>query len=245
MISIRPPLRRPRAGRYAKARYEELRGNWRRRVLPRFRMVVWPIIALSFAGAFLPGRWGWGLGFLGGCAYGFWLYVRDAVPRHIERWLDGAEGERWTEKQLLRLEKQGWRVAHDLQGKYGNVDHLVVGPAGVFLLDSKNWFGDVTVADGVATVTPRDNPDAAWSETGLARRMRGMSAGNKEALQSLTGVRTWIQAVVVVWAPFPQKAVVSNDIAYVSGDALAEWLLSRDKKLDSTKVEQLARGIGH
>jgi len=64
---------------------------------------------------------------------------------------------------------------------------LVVGPAGVFLLDSKNWFGDVTVADGVATVTPRDNPDAAWSETGLARRMRGMSAGNKEALKVADG----------------------------------------------------------
>lgn len=208
-------------------------------------MVVWPLIALSFAGAFLPGRWGWGLGFVGGCAYGFWLYARDAVPRHIEQWLDGAEGERRTEKALISLERQGWHVAHDLQGKYGNVDHLVVGPAGVFLLDSKNWFGDVTVEEGVATITPRDNPDAAWSATGLARRMRAMSKSNKEALQTLTGIRTWIQPVVVVWAPFAQKHVESQGIAYVAGENLAEWLLRRPGNLDKARAEKLVRAIDH
>lgn len=200
-------------------------------------------MALSLCGAFLPAPTGWGVGFLGGCTYGFWLYVRDAVPRHIERWLDGAEGERKTEKELVPLERMGWHVAHDLQGKYGNVDHFVVGPAGAFLLDSKNWSGEVAVEGGAATITPRDNPDAAWTASGLARRMRGASKGNKDALQALTGVKTWIQPVVVVWAPFPQRAVVSDRVAYVAGGALRQWLLDQPVKFDEDEAAQLARVI--
>lgn len=34
-----------------------------------------------------------------------------------------------TERALEPLERQGWSVAHDLQGRYGNIDQLVVGPA--------------------------------------------------------------------------------------------------------------------
>ena len=191
-----------------------------------------------------PGHWAAILGFVGGCAYACWLYVRDAVPRHIEQWLDGAEGERWTEKQLAPLEREGWHIVHDLEGRYGNVDHMAVGPGGVFLLDSKNWFGVVTVTDGVATVTPRDNPDAAWTATGLARRMRGVSVGNKEALQSLSGVRTWVQPVIVVWAPFDQQAVESDGVAYVAGEHIADWLRGRKSRLERPAIDKLAGAIG-
>ena len=134
-------------------------------------------------------------------------------------------------------------VALDLDGRFGNIDHLAVGPGGVFLLDSKNWGGEVSVDDGLATVTPVDNPDAAWSATGLARRMRGMSAANKEALEKLTGVRAWIQPVVVVWAPFPGQAIVSDGVAYGHGKRLTQWLLDQPLRLNADKQERLARVI--
>lgn len=190
----------------------------------------------------LPGDWSWMTGFLGGGAFGFWMYFRDATPRHIERWRDGADGERWTEKQLRRLEAAGWAAAHDLTAKYGNVDHLVIGPGGVFLLDSKNWFGDVHVQNGVATVTPRDNPDAAWSLPRLTNGLRGASAANKEALEKLTGVRTWVQPVVVVWAPFEQRYIESAGVYFIAGQALADWLRDRPSRLSPDAVAKI-RGV--
>jgi hypothetical protein len=234
-------LRRPRAGRRAEERYRKLRRTWRRRVLWRFRLVVWPLMALSAMGIVLPGKWGWFGGFLGGACYVFWLTVRDAVPTHIERWLDGAQGEKWTEKRLRPLERDGWVVAHDLEAKFGNVDHFVVGPAGVFLLDSKNWFGVVSVADGVATVTPRDNPDAAWSWPRLPGAMKRASFQNKEAIEHLTGVRVFVHPVVVIWAPFEQEHVLSNGVNYVAGDFLETWLRSLPTRLDTSRVNQVSR----
>lgn len=244
MAWIKSRNRQPRAGRYAQAQYEELKARWRQRVLKPFRLVLWPLIALSAVGLLLPSSWSWTFGFVGGASYGFWLYVRDAVPPHIERWLEGAEGERMTERALEPLERQGWSVAHDLQGRYGNIDHLVVGPAGVFLLDSKKWSGEVTVTDGVATITPIDNPDAAWSATGVARAMRAASAANKAALEALTGVKAWTQPVVVIWAPFAQQSVRGDGVVYVHGDHLAEWLVAQPSRLDQTKAGRIAEAIG-
>ena len=53
---------------------------------------------------------------------------------------------------LAALPELDWRVFHDVHWpgrRYANVDHVVVGPGGVFVIDSKAWSGDVTVADGV------------------------------------------------------------------------------------------------
>jgi hypothetical protein len=43
-------------------------------------------------------------------------------------------------------------VLHDLHwpGRpFANIDHIAIGPSGVFVIDSKNWSGDVVVRDGV------------------------------------------------------------------------------------------------
>jgi hypothetical protein len=235
-------FRRPRAGRRAEERYRELRRAWRRRVLWRFRLVVWPLLVLSLVGgALLPGIWRWFAGFLGGACYSFWLYARDAVPVHIERWMDGAQGEKWTEKRLRPLERDGWIVAHDLEAKFGNVDHFIVGPGGVFLLDSKNWSGIVSIEDGIATVTPPDNPDAAWSWPRLPGALKRASFKNKEAIEKLTGVRVFVQPVVVIWAPFEQRQVLSNGVVYVAGDFLETWLRSLPLRLDNARSAQIGR----
>ncbi len=90
-----------------------------------------------------------------GAAASFWFYALDAVPAHVERWAVGADGERRTEKALRRLERVGWHFIHDLDRPgAGNVDHLAIGPGGVYVLDSKAWRGVVIVDSAGATVTP-------------------------------------------------------------------------------------------
>jgi len=71
------------------------------------------------------------------------------VPEEIDRWRRGAQGERATAVLLRGVESLGWPVLHDrsLPGTAANVDHLVVGPGGVFHLDSKHWSGPL-VWDG-------------------------------------------------------------------------------------------------
>jgi hypothetical protein len=58
-------------------------------------------------------------------------------------WRRGAAGERRTARLLASLERHGWAVLHDLAipGSAANIDHLVIGPGGVLVLDSKQYRG--------------------------------------------------------------------------------------------------------
>jgi hypothetical protein len=58
-------------------------------------------------------------------------------------WRRGAKGERRTARLLAPLERRGWAVLHDLviPGTQANIDHVVIGPGGVLVIDSKQYRG--------------------------------------------------------------------------------------------------------
>jgi hypothetical protein len=60
-------------------------------------------------------------------------------------WQRGAKGERHTARLLDRLGRDGYVSFHDLAMPHSpaNLDHLVLGPSGVFVIDSKHWTGQV------------------------------------------------------------------------------------------------------
>jgi hypothetical protein len=61
-------------------------------------------------------------------------------------------GERVVADKLSELVPRGWYVLHDVHwpGRpKASLDHVLVGPGGVVVVDSKNWTGEVRVASGV------------------------------------------------------------------------------------------------
>jgi Nuclease-related domain len=81
-----------------------------------------------------------------------WL-LRFRVSADTAAWRRGARGERRTARALRLLLRAGWSVLHDVAvpGSRANADHLLIGPPGVFLVDSKAWHGHITLGpDGLA-----------------------------------------------------------------------------------------------
>ena len=73
------------------------------------------------------------------------------LARYAEQWEKGADGESTTAAALVSLGPE-WTCWHDLQWpgrRFANIDHLAIGPAGIFVIDSKNWSGTITVKDNV------------------------------------------------------------------------------------------------
>jgi hypothetical protein len=78
--------------------------------------------------------------------------LRFRPSEQARTWQRGAQGERHTARLLDRLTGDGYVVFHDLAvpDSPANVDHLVIGPTGVFVIDSKQWSGSVHQgADGL------------------------------------------------------------------------------------------------
>lgn len=114
----------------------------------------------------VAGLWPLFLGvFIGGVALAlvfFWmivgiaLFVVDLIfviwslvagLRHVERFFKGARGEEKVSGVLGRL-PDAYHIFNDFTSGRHHVDHVVVGPGGVFAIETKFWQGRVTVEDG-------------------------------------------------------------------------------------------------
>jgi Nuclease-related domain len=79
--------------------------------------------------------------------------LRFRPSEQARTWQRGAHGERRTARLLRRLARDGFVIFHDLAapGSDANLDHLVIGPTGLFMIDSKQWTGQVyQTTDGLA-----------------------------------------------------------------------------------------------
>ncbi|HEY2398159.1 MAG TPA: nuclease-related domain-containing protein [Solirubrobacteraceae bacterium] len=70
--------------------------------------------------------------------------LRFVVPL-VERRDRGASGEEHVGGLLDELEDSGWEVIHDASLGRGNVDHILIGPAGVFTVETKSHKGPIRV----------------------------------------------------------------------------------------------------
>lgn len=64
--------------------------------------------------------------------------VRRALPK-LKNLRQALEGERAVGQFLERLRERGFQVFHDVVGEGFNVDHVLIGPAGVFTIETKTW----------------------------------------------------------------------------------------------------------
>jgi hypothetical protein len=136
---------------YRRRRSEELAG-WARTLVWRAPLVA----AAGLTGQVLATQaglpWAGLVGLVAAALVGWRLRFRPS--EQARNWRRGAEGERHTARLLDRLTGDGYVVFHDLAvpgDTSANVDHLVIGPTGVFVIDSKQWSGSVhESADGLA-----------------------------------------------------------------------------------------------
>ena len=67
--------------------------------------------------------------------------LRSRANRYIDdviRWRHGGEAEREVGELLEQLRSERWTVMHDVMfGGHGNLDHIVSGPNGVYLVETK------------------------------------------------------------------------------------------------------------
>jgi len=127
-------------GRAARAEHRRLasaaRRSWRSALSPAAAYAAGVILTrVTPGGAVIV------LALLGG-ALAVWLWSslqggRRSAPR---AWRRIAHGERRTGTVLDRLSDHGWQVLHDRSapGCRAGIGHLVIGPTGVFVVESKN-----------------------------------------------------------------------------------------------------------
>jgi hypothetical protein len=217
------------AGTYAESRYRLGLHRWRRRSIRALVPSLLPLnLAVLTLAVFRGGEAIWFMagGLVGATTAGF-LIVWGRPDDSVLNWGRGAEAERMTEAALRPLLDEGWRVRHDLQFHRGNIDHLLTGPAGTFLLETKAPRGRVSIEHDVLVARPFDDPEGARRWTRLRSQLdRQLTELEHGRVPGIRKVRL-VQPVVVIWGDFEQGVTESGGIVYVHGDQLVSWLRAR------------------
>jgi hypothetical protein len=146
-------------GAFAQGQFERRRQVHRRRIratLPIFTALTVLLAVGSYL--LLVPQIGWiaGLVAFGACLVGIWTIVR--LPPEALYWDRGAKGERKTAEAIEPLLGRGFVV---LFGKLmpddrGDIDTIAIGPTGVWVIETKNLSGSVSILIGKLLVDDRD-----------------------------------------------------------------------------------------
>jgi flagellar biosynthesis protein FliQ len=113
-----------------------------------------------------------------------WLVNRFLV-RRVERFAQGATGEEQVGAALEGLVEKGWRVIHDVDlGSKGNIDHVLVGPAGILTVETKSHKGRIA-----ARKVPRQ-----WLSQAYAQAKRVERITQEDVSPLLVFSRAWLDA---------------------------------------------------
>ena len=131
-------------------------GEWAR--VKGMALGMWPIFIGIFVAGFALATWVFGPAGIGAVLFAvavvFSCWTGTRGLRRVERFFKGARGEEKVAGILAGL-PDGYHVFNDFRAGNAHVDHVVLGPTGVFSVETKCWAGEVTVEEGSVLINGR------------------------------------------------------------------------------------------
>ena len=160
--------------------------------------------------------------------------VSDKLERERIKFRKGATGEALA-GYLLEGLPDDYMVIHGLKPKpqHGDIDHIVVGPTGVYAIDTKNWNGVVT-ADGKGELLLNGKPTDKPAIRNLIRAIMTI----KDEIKFHSTFSPYIHALLV----FPAARVEAKwgqteSVHCVRADQLYEYIIEKKKGKGLNKKE--------
>jgi len=236
MVAVRVRATVGRPGGSAQATWRRARAAewaaWTRTLPWRMAAIVVAGVLGGLLGSLLAPRSGLLLGGFAVITAGWALRFRPSLDAGA--WRRGAVGERRTARLLGPLEREGWAILHDLAvpGSRANLDHLAIGPGGVFVIDSKQYRGRLQL----------DSFGQLWhGRYPLAATLRAVEFEADQAAQILPDPGVAVVPIVGVHgAQVPWGKVVMNGVPVVPARRLPSMLRALPAVLGPERVVGLA-----
>ena len=164
------------------------------------------------------------------------------------------KAQRLTARQLAKLERSGYKTLHSrlIPETDDHIDHLVIGPAGVFSIDSEAWDKHLPIRTKNARqlwhgpFSMKDRLEhARWESERAAEYVT--SHAEPALLQSLPGGTVSVRPAMAVYGPkIPWDIATIRDVDVFSGGRLRTYLrryarTNHARPLSQTQIDQIYR----
>jgi hypothetical protein len=226
------------AGASAQARFERERAThraWLRATLAASLATAAVVMATAFFAVAPFNTW---LASASAAAAGLaCLFVCTRLPAEARYWNKGASGEKRTATYLEPLLKRGFVVFHDRQlpGSRANIDHIAIGPTGVFVIETKYISGTIEVLNDRLFV-------ADHHRDGYIQQVYRESIATQIALgEVLNAVRLTVTPVLCIHgARTPRFDHTVGGVRLLSGKDLRRLAELPDTLLSPDQVQEVA-----
>jgi nuclease-like protein len=148
----------------------------------------------------------------------------------------GIEGEQRVAELLAELEPNGYRAIHDLDIGRGNADHVLVGPAGVFVIETKDWGGRFYPVHGRLMFNER----AANEVVG---QVRAAAVAVSRRLEHAGIEARVLPLIVSTRASVHRSPLRIGAVTAVEADGLAAFVRRRPASMDAEAVSKALSAI--
>jgi len=157
-----------------------------------------------------------------------------------QKLLEGLQAEEAVAQELLPLLRDGCYIFHDIDAKLFNIDHVIVGPGGVYAVETKSRLKPDTGKDSAKVRYDGSIlhfPD--WSDTKIIEQARRQAKWLAEQLSRSTGSSTPVKAVVAL--PGWYVDVTGKSDVSVINPKNAGFLAkaNKDSLLTETRITQI------
>lgn len=161
-------------------------------------------------------------------AIGYFARQVFVVRPELRRLRQGVDGEKVVGQFLEGLREKGYRVFHDILGQSFNVDHVLIGPAGVFTIETKTWSkstkGEARILfDGEKITAGSFEPDRD-----PVIQARAQAGWMKEFLTESTARKFEVRSVILFPGWFVEQAPGTSRQVWVLNPKALESFLSKE-----------------
>ena len=165
----------------------------------------------------------------------------DELERTQDHFRQGAAGEALVGLVLENFPDE-FRVVNDLVTPSGNLDHVIIGPTGVFVVDTKDWRGVVAADDHGELTCNGQKVDRPYVRRFIARVMDVKD--NVQALAS--GVDTYFHPVFVFTSAHVEAKFGSTRTVHcIREDQLFDYVVNNEsaRELSPEAVETISQAF--
>jgi hypothetical protein len=165
------------------------------------------------------------------------MFALFRLPAESLFWTKGVEGERKAAAFIEPLFDAGFVALFNrmIPGAQGDIDAIVIGPSGVFTVETKNWNGKVEVRNDRLFV---GNVDRTWV---VAQIYREALAVQVTLGDELTAHRVTVTPILCAIGGAKLGGGVAGGVHVVEGKQLARTISGRPTVFDDEQVQRLAR----
>ncbi len=153
----------------------------------------------------------------------------------------GLDGELATAEELNQLMRYGYYVFHDFPADHFNIDHVVIGPAGVFAVETKTRSKGIMKGKQGAMVI-FENSQLKFSnhrESESVQQAKGQSKWLAEFLRKSVGKPVVVRPILVLPGWLVERREKDASIMVINPKEAVQYITTNSKMLNEQTVQQI------